>query len=58
MDATVTKQPQKHGVAANDFVNVSGAAVNLSAVEGGIHSDEEEDDVLLGSIYNQYRTSL
>ncbi len=33
----------KHGIAANDFVNVSGATLNLSADEDGIHSDNEDD---------------
>ena len=50
VDATVTTTAKKHGVAANDFVNVSGAILNLSADEDGIHSDNE-DDVLLGNIY-------
>ena len=50
VDATVTTTAKKHGVAANDFVNVSGATLNLSADEDGIHSDNE-DDVLLGNIY-------
>lgn len=50
VDATVTATAKKHGVAANDFVNVSGATLNLSADEDGIHSDNE-DDVLLGNIY-------
>ena len=31
-------------------MNVSGATLNLSADEDGIHSDNE-DDVLLGNIY-------
>ena len=50
VDATVTRTAKKHGVAANDFVNVSGATLNLSADEDGIHSDNE-DDVLLGNVY-------
>lgn len=50
VDATVTTTAKKHGVAVNDFVNVSGATLNLSADEDGIHSDNE-DDVLLGNIY-------
>ena len=50
VDATVTTTAKKHGIAANDFVNVSGATLNLSADEDGIHSDNE-DDVLLGNIY-------
>ena len=50
VDATVTTTAKKHGVAANDFVNVTGATLNLSADEDGIHSDNE-DDVLLGNIY-------
>ena len=50
VDATVTTTAKKHGVAANDFVNVSGATLNLSADEDGIHSDNE-DDVLLGNVY-------
>ena len=50
VDATVTTTAKKHGVVANDFVNVSGATLNLSADEDGIHSDNE-DDVLLGNIY-------
>ena len=50
MDATVTTTAKKHGIAANDFVNLSGATLNLSADEDGIHSDNE-DDVLLGNVY-------
>ena len=50
VDATITTTAKKHGVAANDFVNVTGATLNLSADEDGIHSDNE-DDVLLGNIY-------
>ena len=50
VDATVTTTAKKHGVAANDFVNVTGATLNLSADEDGIHSDNE-DDVLLGNVY-------
>ena len=50
VDATVTTTAKKHGVAANDFVNVMGATLNLSADEDGIHSDNE-DDVLLGNVY-------
>lgn len=50
VDATVTTTAKKHGIAANDFVNVSGATLNLSADEDGIHSDNE-DDVLLGNVY-------
>ena len=50
VDATVTTSAKKHGVAANDFVNVTGATLNLSADEDGIHSDNE-DDVLLGNVY-------
>ena len=50
VDATVTTTAKKHGIAANDFVNVSGATLILSADEDGIHSDNE-DDVLLGNIY-------
>ena len=45
-----SQQPKKHGIAANDFVNVSGATLNLTADEDGIHSDNE-DDVLLGNVY-------
>ena len=50
VDATVTTTAKKHGIAANDFVNVTGATLNLSADEDGIHSDNE-DDVLLGNVY-------
>ena len=50
MDATITTTAKKHGIAANDFINVSGATLNLTADEDGIHSDNE-DDVLLGNIY-------
>ena len=50
VDATVTTSAKKHGVAANDFVNVTGATLNLTADEDGIHSDNE-DDVLLGNVY-------
>ena len=50
VDATVTTTAKKHGIAANDFVNVSGSTLNLSADEDGIHSDNE-DDVLLGNVY-------
>ena len=50
VDATVTTTSKKHGIAANDFVNVSGATLNLTADEDGIHSDNE-DDVLLGNVY-------
>lgn len=50
VDATITTTAKKHGGAANDFVNVTGATLNLSADEDGIHSDNE-DDVLLGNIY-------
>ena len=42
VDATVTTTAKKHGVAANDFVNVTGATLNLS---------DNEDDVLLGNVY-------
>ena len=50
VDATVTTTAKKHGIAANDFVNVSGATLNLTVDEDGIHSDND-DDVLLGNIY-------
>lgn len=50
VDATVTTTAKKHGVAANDFINVTGATLNLAADEDGIHSDNE-DDVLLGNVY-------
>ena len=50
VDATVTTTAKKHGIAVNDFINVSGATLNLTADEDGIHSDNE-DDVLLGNVY-------
>jgi len=50
VDATITTTAKKHGIAANDFVNVSGAILNLKADDDGIHSDNE-DDVLLGNVY-------
>lgn len=50
VDAIITTTAKKHGIAANDFVNVSGATLNLTADDDGIHSDNE-DDVLLGNVY-------
>ena len=50
VDATITTTAKKHGIAANDFVNVTSATLNLSADEDGIHSDNE-DDVFLGNVY-------
>ena len=50
VEATITTTTKKHGIAANDFVNVTGATLNLSADEDGIHSGNE-DDVLLGNVY-------
>ena len=50
VDVTVTTTAKKHGIAANDFINVSGATLNLTSDEDGIHSDNE-DDVLLGNVY-------
>lgn len=31
VDATITITAKKHGIAANDFINVSGATLNLTA---------------------------
>lgn len=51
-DGNYTVKATKHGLAANDAINIKEATVNITATEDAIHSDND-DDTSLGNVYIQ-----